>query len=189
MTLYHLGLYVHLLALIVAASASAVTKVAAVRRAQARTVAEALDWHDVLLSSSRLFPMCLATFVVTGSYMLSVTRAHVWSTGFVVAGFAGAALLLASGVFLATKGKALRQVLATMAEQGADRPAPKLVPPPLVATLPAVNTGIALAVAFDMVMKPASVAVALGVVAIGIGLGTARSLRRPAPAARVAQVA
>jgi hypothetical protein len=182
MDLYHLTLFVHILTLIVAASATAVVKLAIGRRARARTVGEALDWNSVLNGAAKLFPMCLAAFVITGGYMLSVAKIHVWSTGFVVAGLVGVALLLVSGVFLATKGKVVTQMLEEMAKRGADQPVPKLVPPPLVAALPMVNTGIALSVAFDMVTKPTSIHIALSVVAIGIVLGAAAAPRRPAPA-------
>jgi hypothetical protein len=174
---YHVTLFIHILALIVATSASAVVELAIVRRDRARTLGEVLDWHNVLMSTARVFPICLATFVITGSYMLSITKVHVMSTGFVVAGLVGAGLLLVSGVFLGTKGKALKQILDEMAKQGADQPAPKLVSPPLVAALPVINTGIALTVAFDMVTKPASIPVALGVLAIGIVLSVAASMR------------
>ena len=112
--------------------------------------------------------------------MLSVTRIPM-STGFVVAGLVGVLLLLISGVFLATKGKALKQVLDSIAMKGADQPAPQLVPPPLVVALPAINTGIALSVAFDMVTKPTSIPVALSVIAVGILLAAATTMRRPAP--------
>src|SRR4051812_37595220 len=104
---YHIALFIHIVALIVAASATAVTKLAVGRRARARTVGEVLDWHTVLMSASKVFPVCLAAFVITGFYMLSVTHVGVWSTGFVVAGLAGVLLLLVSGVFLSTKAKAL----------------------------------------------------------------------------------
>ena len=62
---YHFALFFHLVALIVAAGATAITKLAAGRRARARTVAEMLEWHDVLISAARVFPLCLATFVIT----------------------------------------------------------------------------------------------------------------------------
>jgi uncharacterized membrane protein len=182
MDLYHIVLFVHILTLLVAAGATAVTKLAVGRRATARTVADALDWHNVLMTASKLFPLCLLAFVVTGGYMMS--RTHIpMSTGFVVAGLVGVLLLLVSGVFLATKGKALKQVLEFIATKGADQPAPKLMPPPLVAALPAINTGIALSVAFDMVTKPTSIPVALGVLGVGIVVAGAATLRRPAPVA------
>jgi len=181
MDLYHIVLFIHILTLLVAAGATAVTKLAVGRRATARTVADALDWHNVLMAASKLFPVCLLAFVVTGGYMMS--RTHIpMSTGFVVAGLVGVLLLLVSGVFLATKGKALKQVLEFIATKGADQPAPKLLPPPLIAALPAINTGIALSVAFDMVTKPTSIPAALGVLGVGIVVTGALALRRPAPA-------
>jgi hypothetical protein len=50
---YHITLFIHILALLVAASATAITKLAAGRRARARTVGDVLDWHNVLMSTSR----------------------------------------------------------------------------------------------------------------------------------------
>ena len=176
---YHIALFIHISTLVVAAGATAVTKLAVSRRMRARTVHEVLDWHNVMMSAAKLFPMCLAAFFITGAYMLSVTHQNVWSTGFVVAGLVGVALLLASGVILGTKGRALKQMLEGMAKTAGDHPAPRLVPPPLIAMLPAVNTGIAMGVVFDMVTKPASVPLALGIIVIGIVLGAMMGMRRP----------
>jgi hypothetical protein len=181
MDLYHIVLYLHIVTLLVAAGATAVVKLAIGRRSRARTVGEALDWHNVLMATSKLFPLCLVAFVLTGSYMLSVTHLA-WTTGFVVGGLVGVLLLLVGGVFLATKGKALKQVLDGMAKNGVDQPAPKLVPTPFLASMPWINTGIALGVAFDMVTKPVSIPIALSVVIGGIVLGAAIGMRRPAPA-------
>jgi hypothetical protein len=174
---YHIALFIHLLALIVAAGATATTKLAAGRLTRAKTVGDALDWHRVLSSASKLFPLCTAALVLTGAYMVSFSNASAWRSGFVVAGLMGVILLLAIGGFLGARGKAVEQHLEELAAQGADQPAPKFVPPPLVAALPTVNTGIALSVAFDMVTKP-SIPVALGIVAIGIVLGAAASFRQ-----------
>jgi hypothetical protein len=183
MDLYHLTLFVHILAVLVAAGATAVMKLAIGRRSRARTVGELLEWHTVLINTSKLFPMVLATFVITGSYMLSMTQTHIRSTGFVVAGLVGVALLLMSGIFLSVKGKALKQMLDGMvASNGPNHPAPKLVAPPIISALPLINTGIALSVVLDMVTKPASIATALLVVAGGIVLSAAIALR---PRARV----
>jgi len=51
MDAYHIALFLHIVTLIVAASATAVTKLAVGRRIRARTVGEALEWHNVLMSS------------------------------------------------------------------------------------------------------------------------------------------
>jgi hypothetical protein len=186
---YHIALFVHLVTLVVAAGTTAVTKLAAARGKRARTVGELQEWHGVLMSAARLFPICLAFFTASGAYMLGVTHAAVWSTPYVVAGLTGVVLLLASGAFLGAKARTLRDVLAEMAGHGADRPAPKLVPPRLVVALPAVNTGIALAVVFDMVTKPTSVTAALAILVAGIALGGASALRKPAPQMERAQAA
>ena len=178
---YHIALFVHLVTLVVAASVTAVTKLAAARRARARTIGELQEWHGILMSAARLFPVCLALFVFTGAYMLGVAHAPVWTSAYVVAGLTGVVLLLASGAFLGAKARAFRDALAEMARHGADRPAPTLMPPRLVRMLPAVNSGIALAVVFDMVTKPASLAVALAIIALGIALGASTAARRAVP--------
>jgi hypothetical protein len=177
--LYPLAKYVHLFALFVAAGVTAVTKLAAGRRMRARTVGEALDWHNVLLSAAKLFPICLVVLAITGGYMLSVLHVSM-STGFIVAGVSGLVWLFASGAFLGIKGGAVRRALEGMAAKGADQPVPKMAPPAAVVLLPTINTGIALGVALDMVAKPASIPIALGIVAVGAVLGAFAAPKRPA---------
>jgi hypothetical protein len=180
MDTYRIALFLHVVTLIIAASATAVTKLAVGRRIRARSVAEALDWHNVLVSASRAFPISLASFVITGSYMVSRAGNRAWGSGFVVSGLVGVTLLLASGTYLGVKGKALKQVLENLAKDGPDRAAPRLVPSPLVAMLPLVNTGIALGVVFDMVLKPTTVPVALGVIVLGAAVSIGLARRKPA---------
>jgi hypothetical protein len=179
MDLYPIAKYVHLVALFVAAGVTAVTKLAAGRRMRARTVGEALDWHNVLLSAAKLFPICLLVLAITGGYMLSVLHVPM-STGFIVAGVFGIVWLLASGAFLGIKGGAVRRALEGMAAKGADQPVPKMAPPAAVVLLPTLNTGVALGVALDMVAKPASISIALGIVAVGAVLGALAAPKRPA---------
>jgi len=187
MDAYHIALFVHLVTLIVAASATAITKLAVGRRIRARTAREALEWHDVLISASKAFPICLLLFFVSGAYMVGVLGARAWSSGFVVSGLVGVSMLLGSGIFLGVKAKGLRHVLQNIVNVSPEALAPRLAPPPLVALLPVVNTGIALAVVFDMVTKPASVLVALGVIAFGVVASGALALRRPRPASARAE--
>ena len=179
MDLYPLAKYVHLVALFVAAGVTAVTKLAAGRRMRARTVGEALDWHNTLMSAAKLFPICLLVLAITGGYMLSVLHVSM-SSGFIVAGVVAIVWLFASGAFLGIKGGALKGVLEGMAAKGADQPVPKMAPPAAVVLLPTINTGIALGVALDMVAKPASIPIALGIVAVGAVLGAFAAPKRPA---------
>lgn len=187
MDLYPIAKYVHLVALFVAAGVTAVTKLAAGRRMRARTVGEALDWHNVLLSAAKLFPICLLVLAITGGYMLSVLHVPM-STGFIVAGVFGIVWLLASGAFLGIKGGAVRRALEGMAAKGADQPVPKMAPPAAVVLLPTLNTGVALGVALDMVAKPASISIALGIVAVGAVLGALAAPKLPRAAAAQPQV-
>jgi hypothetical protein len=187
MDLYPLAKYVHLVALFVAAGVTAVTKLAAGRRMRARTVGEALDWHNTLLSAAKLFPICLVVLAITGGYMLSVLHVSPGS-GFIVAGILGVVWLFASGAFLGIKGGAVRRALEGMAANGADQPVPKMAPPAAVVVLPTLNTGVALAVALDMVAKPTSIPIALGIIAVGAVLGAFAAPRIPRAAAAQAQV-
>lgn len=184
---YHITLFVHFLTLVVAAVASALISLALHRRARARTVGEMLDWHGVVEASAKLFPVALASFVITGGYMLSLSQTPIMSTPFALAGLVGVAWLLVTGIFLGIKGKALRGMLEEMAKKGLDQPAPALVPPPFIAALPTINPAIALAVAFDMTTKPSSVPLAFGVLAIALVIGAARGMRRPTPAVEQAR--
>jgi len=180
---YRIALFLHVITLVVAASSSAATKLAVGRRSRARTIAEALEWHSLLVSTSRVFPICLASFVITGAYMLSRAGNHAWASGFIVSGLVGVAFLLGSGTYLGIKGKALQQALEKLAKEGADRPVPKLIPPRLVAMLPVLNTGVAFGVIFDMVTKPASIVLGLAVLLAAVALSVAlasRPSRRPA---------
>jgi hypothetical protein len=185
MTSYRIALFLHLLGLMLAASAGATTKLAVSRRVRARTVGEALDWHRVQMKASKLFPIALAVFTITGLYMVAVGHIHMWSTGFIVAGLVGVALLFASGAFLGMKAKALEGALENIAKNGNNLPAPRLVPPRVVTILPHMNSGIAFGVIFDMATKPTSVAVALGVLVIGVAVHVALGMRqRPATPAK-----
>jgi hypothetical protein len=184
MDAYHVSLFLHIVTLIVAVSATAVTKLAVGRRIQARTVREALEWHDLLISTSKLFPICLVSFFATGAYMVSVAGARAWLAGFVVAGLVGITLLLGSGTYLGVKAQGLRQLLASASSKNPDAEPPRLVPPRLVAILPVVNTGVALSVVFDMVTKPASIGVALAVIVIGIAVSVFAALRHRPSALR-----
>jgi hypothetical protein len=178
MDTYHIALFIHIVTLVVAASATAVTKLAVKRRIRARSVREALEWHQMLVSTSRAFPLCLVSFTASGAYMVSVLGTRVWTSGFVVAGLAGVILLLGSGTYLGVKGSALTQLLERLATASPDAPPPRLAPPPFVAPLPMINTGIAIAVVFDMVTEPTSIAVALGIVALGVAAGAVIARRQ-----------
>jgi hypothetical protein len=128
-------------------------------------VTEALEWHEVLVSTSKLFPISLASFLLTGAYMVSVLGTRAWSSGFTIAGLVGVTLLLGSAPYPGVKAKELRQLLQNVASKDANAAPPRLVPQRLATMLPVINTGIAIALVYDMTVKPASIALALAVIA------------------------
>lgn len=178
---YHIALFVHLLTIISAASATTVATLATSRRIRARTVGEALEWHTLILTSARVFPVCLVSFLATGFYMMGITGGSRLSVGYIDAGLVGVTLLLASGAYLRQKGGVLRRVLQEAAARDAGAAPPRLVLPKAVVVLPVVNSGIAVAVAFDMVTKPASIPVALGIIALGVAIGAVAGARQLPP--------
>jgi hypothetical protein len=133
----------------------------------------------MLMSAAKLFPICLLVLAITGGYMLSAVHVSM-SSGFIVAGVLAIVWLFASGAFLGIKGGALKGALEGMAAKGADQPVPMMAPPAAVVLLPTINTGVALAVALDMVAKPTSIPIALGIVAVGAVLGFLAAPKRPA---------
>ena len=179
---YNIALFLHLVTVMLAGAATAATKLAAGRCRAARTVGEVLEWHTMLMSAARLFPICLVIFVATGAYMAMIAHLDMWSTAFVGAGLVGVALLLISGTYLGVKAKGLKTVLEqVIAANGHDHPTPKVAPPRLVAILPSVNTYLAIAVMFVMVTKPATMTGALGIIALGMIVGAASAMRHAAP--------
>lgn len=183
---YHLAKFVHVVNLLAAIAASAVIHLALLRRDRARTVGEMAEWHDLVLATSKVFPVALATFVLSGTYMIRAGALQVWSSGFVIAGLTGVVILLVNGIVLGTRGRGLKRRLdEAMRAGGAGEPAPALVHDVVTVTLPWVNLGIVLGVVFDMTNKPA-LGPALGVVGLAIVVSaTAAWVRRPRAAADV----
>lgn len=166
---YHIALFVHFVALFIAVATSSRVHFFADRRAKAETVRETLEWHTLLMSAAKGFPIAVVLLVLTGSYMVSKGGALAWSTGFVIAGFTGVVLLLASGNILAARGRGFARRLEQRIRDG-EGANPLGMPGDIVsATLLRANFGIVVAVVFDMTLKPTLVD-ALGVLALGIAI-------------------
>lgn len=173
MDVYHLALFLHLLSLFAASAASAVTHLAEARVRRAATVREARQWHAVAGSAARTFPIVIVTLLVTGGIMVwRGGGVFGWSTGWIVAGVAGVALLFLNGGVLGRHGgMAARDLARQESERGPDA-APAITPDALAARLGWANTGVAIAVTFVMVTKPA-LPVSLGLLVAGAVLGAA----------------
>jgi hypothetical protein len=176
---YHVALFVHLLALLAAFSASSLVHFAMTRVRDARTGAEALQWLGLCHRLSRVFPVALLTLVASGAWMTH--DLWTWDTGFVDAGLTGAVLLLLSGA--GVEGGRARRVAASLAAAPGDRPG-EAVRDPLWWAASWANTGTALGVVFAMAAKPSAAGsfagVAIGLVAgVCVGLA-ARGSQGPA---------
>jgi hypothetical protein len=172
---YHLTLYLHIFALLAAASASGIVHFAEGRFARATSVVDAKQWHALIGSTARTFPIAVLVLLATGGFMVADGGIWPWGAGWVEAGLVGSFLLLLFGGFLGTRSARIGRQLEAM-------PAARLGPTvslphdPLVHTLSWVNTGLALAVVFDMVTKP-TLLPSLSVLAVGALAGLAVAAR------------
>jgi hypothetical protein len=167
---YQIALFLHLLALLAAFSASAVVHFATARMRDARTGADALQWLGLCHRLSRVFPLALATLLASGAWMTH--RLWTWDTGFVDAGLAGVAILFVSGAFV-EGGRARRAARALAAAP--DRAPGEVVRDRVFWAASWANTGTALGVVYAMAVKP-GLAAAFAAVAVGLGAGTSVGL-------------
>jgi len=170
---YQIALFVHLMALLAATAASAIVHFAAARRAAAATLRDSMEWSRLMGATARVFPVAVLTLVATGAYM--VAGRWGWSEGWIKAGFLGAFVLLASGAIMGKRGAAearrnIQRLQSATHELRNDRSTDRLA-----AVLSDANTGLALAIALVMTIKP-GFAASLGVLAIGAAAGTYRAL-------------
>lgn len=173
MDAYHLALFLHLLSLFAASAASAVTHLAEARLHRATSVREARQWHAVAGSAARTFPIVIVTLLLTGGLMVWRSGGvFAWSTGWVAAGVAGVIVLFLNGGVLGRHGGMLARELARQAAERSAEAAPVIAPAPVAARLGWANTGIAIAVTFVMITKPA-LPVSLGLLVAGAVLGAA----------------
>jgi hypothetical protein len=175
MSYYQVALALHLFALLAATAASGIVHLAAARRAAAPTLREAMEWGRLMGSTSRVFPIAVVALVATGAYM--VAGRWQWSDGWVVAGFAGAVALLASGAIMGRRGALeARTNISRLQQAGRDLPN-DATPDRVAALLAEANTGLALAIVLVMTLKP-GLAASLVVLAIGATGGAYRAVGR-----------
>jgi hypothetical protein len=179
---YQIALFLHLVALFAAFGASTVVHVAMGRIRSARSGGAALEWLGVAHSLSRVFPIALAALVGTGAWMLHSSWS--WSAGFVDAGLTGVVLLFVSGAAIeSTRAGALAAALAAAPHEPFSAETAARTRDPLWWCASWSNSGIAVAVAFVMVVKP-SPAASFAALAVGIAAGCAVGLlsrRTPVP--------
>jgi hypothetical protein len=169
---YHIALFVHLIALVAASAAAALTHFAEGRCRRAATVTEALHWHELTGSVAKVFPIAILTLLATGGFMVGNGRVWSWSAGWVDAGITGAVLLFVIGGVLGARGRVAGRELARLAAESNAGQAPGLRHDPLVPLLSWMNTGLAIGVVFVMTTKPPLTG-ALLVLAVAAAAGAA----------------
>lgn len=165
---YHIALFVHLVALVAAGAASAVTHLAEGCAQRAATVHDARQWHMRAGKAARTFPGVIVVLLLTGGYMLSRQTGMTWRDGWVIEGIAASVLLAVVGGVLGGRARAVGRAMASL-----DAKAPSTMHrDPVAQRLAWMNTGVALATMFVMVTKLALPG-ALVALAVGAALGIA----------------
>ena len=189
MSMYHVVLYLHLLALVAASATSSVVHLAQARARRAASIPEIRQWLMLGGSTARIFPIATLTLLATGAVMVSLGGPWSWSAGWVRAGVAGVVFLLVSGPFLAMRGKRVGRSLAGLAP-GDVEGARALLRDPVAGALSWANTGLALGVVYGMAAKPG---LAGSLIALAAGAATGLvvhlALARKRAAARTATTA
>ena len=169
MDLYHVALYVHFIALMIGISATTLAHFAMFQADRATTVGELGRWLRMMPRVTKMFPVALATFFVSGGYMASKTWG--WQTSFVQVGVVAIVILLVNGIILGTRMRKMPAILAqSKPADSIPEAATALMCDPVVCTLPWVNGMLVMGVAFVMTTKPALTG-ALGVLLVAIAGG------------------
>jgi len=180
MTAYALALFLHLLFVLVATAAAALTTFATVRLRRAQTLAEAVQSGTVVGRVVPAFPIAVLGLLATGGYMTHVRWS--WSTPWVDAAVVALGLIVILGTGVeGSRGRALRRELQAA---GMSTRARRLLRDPVAWTAKMTTLTLVVAAVFLMTVKPtAAVSASALVVAVVAGALVA------APAWRTSDVA
>jgi hypothetical protein len=132
-----------------------------------------MEWGALMGTTSRVFPIAVLTLVATGSYMSANHWA--WRHGWIEAGFVGSVALLVSGGFLGRRAAAAARANVHRLQTASYELPNDGAPDRLSAVLSEANTGLALAVACVMTIKP-GLAASLATLAVGAVAGASIAL-------------
>ena len=147
---YSIALFFHLVSLVAAGAAAALSGYAALRLRAATSPAEVTRWGTMIEKVVRIFAPATLGLLASGAYMTQ--SAWSWSTPWIVAGPVGLAMivLLGSGVE-ASRGRALKNELQS---NDLSERARRLMRDPLAWTARAMEWMLMLGVMFVMATKP-----------------------------------
>lgn len=182
---YQIALFIHLIALVAAATASGIVHFAAARRGSAPTLRQSLEWGGVMGKAARVFPIAVITLIASGGYM--VAGRWSWTLGWVQAGLAGAVALFVVGAVLGKRGAgAARAIVARLQQAGRELPNDG-APDRAAAVLSNANTALALSIVLVMTIK-LGLAGSLAILAIGWAAGAYLGFSHTRRKAAVAEV-
>lgn len=173
---YPVVLFVHLLALLLATGATALTFFAALQLRGASTTGEVARWARAVTAVVPAFPVATLLLLGSGAYLTQVGWR--WTTPWIDGGLAGLVLIVVCGSGIeAARGRALEQEVRTA---GMTARARALARDPLSWSAKLTTLTLMLAVVFLMVVKPGALGSGLAlVVALLLGpLGAVPFWRR-----------
>jgi len=163
---YSIVLFVHLLALLIAAMASSLAFYAALQLRRATTPPEAALWGHLIGSVVPVFPVATLTLLGSGAYLTQEQWS--WHTPWIDAGMVGLALIAVCGSGIeASRGRALDRELQTV---GMSTRARSLLHDPYAWSAKVTTLTLMLGVMFVMSTKPGGLGSAVTiVVAVVVG--------------------
>lgn len=164
---YSLMLFLHLVFLICAVAAMALTGLAALRLGGTETAAEAMHWGEFVRRLVPIFPVASLGLIGTGAYMTS--EAWSWKAPWVIAGLAGLFLIILLGAGVeGIRGRAAHHELQA---SGLSQRARRLLCDPISWSAKVTTWSLLLAIIFVMTTKPsAAICAAALLVALACGV-------------------
>lgn len=166
---YAIALFVHLLSLLLATVAAALSTLAALRLRSVDSLAAAMPWVTLVGRVVPGFPVAVVGLLGSGAYMTH--ERWTWSMPWIEAALVGLALIVALGSGVeASRGRALRRELQMA---GMSSRARRLLRDPVAWSAKMTTLTLVVAVVFVMTLKPATAGclVALGLALVAGPLG------------------
>ena len=160
MDAYSIVLFIHLVALLVAAMAASVAFYAALQLRQATTSADAAHWGRLIGSVVPAFPVATLTLLGSGAYMTQGQWS--WRTPWIDAGIVGLVLIAVCGSGIeASRGRALKLELQS---EGMSSRARRLLRDPYAWSAKMTTLTLMLGVMFVMSTKPGGLGSAVTII-------------------------
>ena len=174
MDTYHVGLYIHLLALFVGIGAGSVLLACLLQLRSARTVEQAAPWGMMAGKVGKLFPIAIIGLFGSGAYMTS--HFWTWGTRWIDIGIAALVVLTIQGAGIAERtGHKLGAALQANGPGPLGSEARRMALHPGLWVVEFSNLGIVFGVVWNMTEKP-GLGESLAAVLVGYAVGAVLAL-------------